>query len=67
MAKVLVQKKILKTLRLASSEITVEQLITEVRQDCPAKTIEVRAALLPLLSARRIELTASRKLRLVCA
>jgi len=57
-----VQVEILKALN--GRELSMSDLVTEVREKSEASATTVKAAVLPLISGDRIEMTADRKLRL---
>ena len=57
-----VQQKILKSLR--GNELSVNGLISEVQKKSEASATTIKAAILPLILRKRIEMTAERKLRL---
>ena len=59
-----VQEKILRTLQAEREGLTMSDLIQRVRRQSPESTIGIRAAVLPLITLRRVEFTAERKLRL---
>ena len=58
----LVQVEILKALN--GRELSMSDLVTEVREKSEASATTVKAAVLPLISGECIEMTADRKLRL---
>jgi len=57
-----VQVEILKA--LSGRELSMSDLVTEVREKSEASATSVKAAVLPLISGDCIEMTADRKLRL---
>ncbi len=57
-----VQAEILRV--LDGRELSMNDLVTEVRQNSEASATTVKAAVLPLISADCIEMTPDRKLRL---
>ena len=57
-----VQVKILEALE--NGELSMNDLVTTVRGNFAASVTTVKAAVLPLISGNRIEMTADRKLRL---
>jgi len=57
-----VQVEILKALN--GRELSMSDLVTEVREKSEASATTVKAAVLPLISGDRIQMTADRKLRL---
>lgn len=60
-----VQEQIVKTLKDAHEALTMADLVERVRHHVTAtSTITIRAAVLPLITLRRVELTAERKLQL---
>jgi len=60
-----VQEQIMRTLQEAQEALTMADLVERVRQHVAAQsTITIRAAVLPLITLRRVELTTERKLRL---
>ena len=60
-----VQEEILRTLRDHMGDgLTMSDLIQQVRRQSQEPTIQIRAAVLPLITLKRVEFTAERKLRL---
>ena len=60
-----VQEQIMRTLRASHEPLTMTDLVERVRHHgAPQSTITIRAAVLPLITLRHVELTAERKLRL---
>jgi hypothetical protein len=60
-----VQEQIMRTLQEAQEALTMADLVGRVRQHVAAQsTTTIRAAVLPLITLRRVELTTERKLRL---
>jgi hypothetical protein len=59
-----VQQDIMRTLQEAREPLTMSDLIQRVRDVSPQPTISIRAAVLPLITLRRVEFTPERKLRL---
>ena len=60
-----VQEEIIKALREAHDALTMTDLVELVRHRGAApSTMTIRAAVLPLITLRHVELTAERKLRL---
>jgi len=60
-----VQEEIIEALREAHDALTMTDLVELMRQRGTApSTMTIRAAVLPLITLRHIELTAERKLRL---
>lgn len=59
-----VQKKIIKELRAASTELSLADLVARVRPNAPDGRNEVKAAVVPLLYQRHVELTPTRKFRI---
>jgi hypothetical protein len=60
-----VQELIMRTLQEAHEALTMADLVERVRHHVAAQsTVTIRAAVLPLITLRRVELTAERKLRL---
>ena len=57
-----VQEKILNV--LDRGELSMNDLVSQVREDSGASASTVKAAVLPLISSDLIEMTADRKLRL---
>ncbi len=57
-----VQQEILKVLN--GRELSINDLVNEVREKSEASATTVKAAILPLISGDCIEMTAERKLRL---
>jgi hypothetical protein len=57
-----VQQKILEALK--DRELSMQDLVSEVREKSEASASAVKAAVLPLISGDCIEMTADRKLRL---
>jgi hypothetical protein len=62
-----IQREIVSVLKAANAEVSVSDLVDRVVVRQAATPSEVKAALLPMISAERIELTANRKLRLPIA
>ena len=61
----LVQQAILRTLKESSGDLTMSDLVKEVQtRRSLENSMSIRAAILPLITLRRIELTPERKLRL---
>jgi hypothetical protein len=59
-----VQDEIIKTLESQPDAISMIDLLKQMRVTHAQSTMAIRAAVLPLISVRRIELTPERKLRL---
>jgi hypothetical protein len=60
-----VQEQIMRTLHEAQEALTMADLVERVRLHVATQsTITIRAAVLPLITLRRVELTTERKLRL---
>ena len=59
-----VQDEIIRTLESRPDAISMIDLLKQMRAANPQSTMAIRAAVLPLISVRRIELTPERKLRL---
>jgi hypothetical protein len=59
-----VQKRIVKELRDANTELSLADLVERVRPNVPNGRYEVKAAVVPLLYRREVELTPSRKFRI---
>jgi len=60
-----VQEEIVRVLGEAQHPITMSELVNQVGESGQAKTaVEVRAAVLPMISGETVELTPDRKLRL---
>jgi hypothetical protein len=64
MATTEVQKRIMRALRKANDELSLNDLVAKVRPDAPAGRSEVKAAVVPLLYLRQITLTPTRKFRI---
>ncbi len=64
MLTVQVQNEIIKTLQSQQDAISMIDLLKEMHSSSVGSPMAIRAAVLPLISARRIELTPERKLRL---
>jgi DNA-directed RNA polymerase delta subunit len=58
------QQQIEQILKEAKSEMTMSELVNRVEKFQTTTDVEVRAAVLPMISGERVELTADRKLRL---
>lgn len=59
-----VQESVIKTLRNQREGLTMSELIQRVREDSTEPSVEIRAAVLPLITLNRVEFTPDRKLRL---
>ena len=59
-----VQEQIMRTLAEAQEALTMSDLIQRVRHVSAQPAIHIRAAVLPLITLRRVEFTSERKLRL---
>jgi hypothetical protein len=59
-----VQIQIMKVLRDSSCELSMNDLVNRVQENSQASVAEVKAAVLPMISGERIELTPDLKLRL---
>jgi ubiquitin-protein ligase len=59
-----VQEEILRTLRDATTAISLSDLVQKTRLSTSQPSITIRAAVLPLISRRRVELTVERKLQI---
>jgi hypothetical protein len=59
MATAQVQKKILKELRAADTELSLTELVARVRPNAPNGRNEVKLAVVPLLYLRHVNLTPS--------
>lgn len=60
-----IQETIIRKLAEANEALTMSDLIQRVRRDVSAEpTMNIRAAVLPLITLRRVEFTPERKLRL---
>jgi hypothetical protein len=57
------QDEILEVLK-SGKEISIADLVREVRRNSPKRSAQVRAAVLPLISSNKVEVTPTRKLRL---
>ncbi len=59
-----VQTQIIETLRGAKDELSLSDLVAQIRPDVPSGRNEVKAAVVPLLYLRQVTFTPSRKFRL---
>ena len=59
-----VQKKIIKELRAAETELSLTDLVARVRPNEPSGRNQVKAAVVPLLYRRHVEFTPNRKFRI---
>jgi hypothetical protein len=59
-----VQKLIMKELRASGGDLSLADLVKRVRPDAPSGRNEIKAAVVPLLYKRRVELTSDRKFRI---
>jgi uncharacterized iron-regulated membrane protein len=59
-----VQQEIVRVLEAAQGEMTMSELVDRVEKRQPATEVEVRAAVLPLISSETVILTPDRKLKL---
>ena len=63
-ATVQVQKQIMKELRAAETELSLADLVARVRPEVPSGRNDVKAAVVPLLYRRYVQLTPTRKFRI---
>lgn len=59
-----IQEEILRTLRHAHKAISLSDLVQKTRDSTSQPSIAIRAAVLPLISRRQVELTVERKLQI---
>lgn len=59
-----VQAEILKILEQKGRDVSISELIQEVQRSSETREAQVKAAVLPLISRRRVEFTPGRKLRI---
>ena len=59
-----IQREIISALRNAQSALSMPALVQIIQRNTSQPATTIRAAVLPLISVRRIELTPERKLRL---
>jgi hypothetical protein len=64
MATAQVQKQIIKALRAANAELSLNELVATVRPNVPSGRNEVKAAVVPLLYLRQVTFTPARKFRI---
>lgn len=64
MATLEVQRRIMKELRTANTELSLNDLVVRVRPNAPGGRNEIKAAVVPLLYRRDVKLTPNRKFRI---